>query len=110
MKLFLLIYLVAMSGVAKAAPCGSTSCYDYCSSGYVQVLGDSCDTSYNYEKNCYEAFGFCKNSSGQNSCQGKTTSCYDYCTNSYITVQGDTCESTYDFNKGCYTAQGSCSR
>lgn len=108
-KIFILSISLLFVGLASATDCGTASCYDYCESSYVTVDGDSCDQSWNIQDNCYEAFGYCRDESGGNPCEGETTSCYDYCESSYVTVHGDTCDTSWDYSRNCYQAVGSCS-
>jgi hypothetical protein len=106
MKIFFMLFMFILNVHFAHADCGTTSCYDYCTSAYITVDGDSCTSAYDYGRGCYAAYGYCESGG----CGSQTTTCYDYCTSSYITVPGDSCETNYDYNRGCYAASGKCSK
>lgn len=108
-KILLIGFGFFMSTLAFAESCGTTSCFDYCTSSYQTLSGNTCESTFNYSKSCYQASAFCKNESGRNPCAGKTISCFDYCTTSYVTVNGNKCETEFNFSKSCYQAVGRCS-
>ena len=102
-------FLAASASAAPQASCGSTSCYDYCDSSFVTLSGDTCTTTWDFNRSCYAADAYCSSSSGgggSGSCG--TISCYDYCTSSFVNVNGNSCTTTWDFNRGCYRADGDC--
>jgi hypothetical protein len=111
---FALILALALPALPALADCGSqtTSCYDYCESGYVPVAGDTCDTEYDYSRSCYKAVGSCSSGGGgESSCEGQSTDCYDYCTSSYVRLENaNSCTTSYNYVKSCYQAVGICSR
>lgn len=104
----ILILSLFFASVFAYADCGEEQCYDYCSSQYVSVNGDSCGSSFNGTKGCYEAIGICSSGGGGNTppvCGG--IDCYDGCSGTYIFFNGaNTC--SQDFVNGCYAAEASC--
>lgn len=85
----------------------TTTCYDYCVSGFVTVAGDTCTTEWDYQRSCYKAAGTC--SSGGPTCTGQSTQCWDYCSSSYVTMMNaNGCTTGWDYARSCYAAVGTC--
>ena len=59
MKFLTLIFTFLISNAVLAGSCGTTSCYDYCTSSYITVQGNTCESTYDYNRSCYTAYGSC---------------------------------------------------